>query len=97
MVCLFEGSTEIDSIRYPNKISTYKSKKFLGDYLRYRLGLEKGVKVTAEDFSNYGRDNITISKINEGSYYFELLLMKFDTKRIFYFSCSLSLFYKNLV
>ncbi len=71
MVCLFEGSTEIDSIRYPNKISTYKSKRLLGDYLRYRLGLDKGVKVTAEDFSKYGRDNITISKINEGSYYFD--------------------------
>jgi hypothetical protein len=71
MVCLLEGSMEIDSVRYPNKISTLKSKKILGDYLRNRLGILPGIKVTEKDFARYGRNNITISKINEGSYYFD--------------------------
>ena len=72
MVCLQEGSTAKNKpIRYPNKISSFKSKKILGDYLRYRLGVPSGAMVTEKDFARYGRNNITISKINEGSYYFD--------------------------
>jgi hypothetical protein len=71
MVCLMEGTTELNGLRYPNKISTYKDKKILGDYLRERMNLKAGTYVTENDFKKYGRDNITISKINDGVFYFD--------------------------
>jgi hypothetical protein len=71
MVCLMEGTAEINGLRYPNKISTYKDKKILGDYLRGRMKLKIGSYVTEKQFKQYGRDNITISKISDGVYYFD--------------------------
>jgi hypothetical protein len=66
-----EGTAEINGLRYPNKISTYKDKKILGDYLRGRMKLKIGSYVTEKQFKQYGRDNITISKISDGIYYFD--------------------------
>lgn len=71
MTGLLEGSTLIGGLRYPNKISSFKSKKIMGDYLRKRLGLSEGEFVTHQVFENYGRDNITISIIGEGVYYMD--------------------------
>jgi hypothetical protein len=71
MVGLFEGTQIINELRYPNKISTYKDKKILGDYIRERMKLEKGVFVTKENFDEYGRNSITIKKIGEGQFYFD--------------------------
>ena len=71
MVCLMEGTAEINGLRYPNKISTYKDKKILGDYLRTRMKLKIGSFVTENQFKQYGRDTITISKISDGVYYFD--------------------------
>ncbi|MBM72228.1 MAG: hypothetical protein CL847_05550 [Crocinitomicaceae bacterium] len=68
---LLEGSTIIDGLRYPNKISSFKSKKIMGDYLRKRLSLKEGEFVTKQVFQNYGRDNITISLISEGVYFMD--------------------------
>ena len=55
----------------PNKISTYKDKKILGDYLRGRMKLKVGTYVTENHFKKYGRDTITISRISDGVYYFD--------------------------
>jgi|LakMenEpi03Aug12_release.lakeMendotaPanAssembly.Ray.scaffolds.fasta_scaffold569755_2 hypothetical protein len=71
MVCLMEGTNVINGLRYPNKISTYKDKKKLGDYLRRRMKLKPGSYVTKNDFKRYGRDTITITKISDGVYYFD--------------------------
>lgn len=71
MTGLLEGSTLIGGLRYPNKISSFKSKKIMGDYLRKRLGLSQGDFVTKQTFENYGRDNITISIIGEGVYFMD--------------------------
>jgi hypothetical protein len=71
MVCLMEGTADINGLRYPNKISTYKDKKILGDYLRSRMKLKVGTYVTENHFNKYGRDTITISKISDGVYYFD--------------------------
>lgn len=71
MVGLLEGNLKIDDKRYPNKIASFKSKKILGDYLRKRIGLAPGEFVTKKSLELYGRDNISISLISEGVYYFD--------------------------
>ena len=71
MEALLEGSSIIDGLRYPNKISSFKSKKIMGDYLRRRMGLTKGKFVTRQMFENYGRDNISISLLGEGVYFMD--------------------------
>jgi len=71
MAALLEGSLTIDGLRYPNKISSFRSKKTMGDYLRRRMGLPKGKFVTKQMFENYGRDNISISLLGEGVYFMD--------------------------
>lgn len=71
MEALLEGSSIIDGLRYPNKISSFKSKKIMGDYLRRRMGLTEGKFVTRQMFENYGRDNISISLLGEGVYFMD--------------------------
>ena len=55
MAALLEGSLTIDGLRYPNKISSFRSKKIMGDYLRRRMGIPKGKFVTKQMFDHYGR------------------------------------------
>jgi len=71
MPALLEGSLKIDGLRYPNKISSFRSKKTMGDYLRRRMGLTEGKFVTRQMFENYGRDNISISLLGEGVYFMD--------------------------
>lgn len=71
MAALLEGSSIIDGLRYPNKISSFKPKRIMGDYLRRRMGLTEGKFVTRQMFENYGRDNISISLLGEGVYFMD--------------------------
>jgi hypothetical protein len=71
MTGLLEGSIVIDGLRYPNKISSFKSKKIMGDYLRQRIGFGQGEFVTKKSLELYGRDNISISLLGAGVYYFD--------------------------
>lgn len=71
MAALLEGINKIEGLRYPNKISSFRSKKIMGDYLRRRMGIPKGKFVTRQMFENYGRDNISISLLGEGVYYMD--------------------------
>lgn len=43
----------------------------LGMYFRYRLGLKSGQPVTLADLKNYGRTDVTISKIDEEHYFLD--------------------------
>lgn len=45
MQMLLEGTQTVDDIEYPKQISTYKSKKELGLYLRKRIGDAIGIKL----------------------------------------------------
>jgi len=67
---LLEGTQTIQGRRYPNKISSYPSKRILGDYLRMRMSLPLGCYVTPEMFSRYGRDTITMS-LHDDLYFFD--------------------------
>lgn len=93
MQMLLEGTQKIENIDYPKQISTYKSKKELGIYLRKRIGnrINKNLiipieskeefKRKASKFSDklinvdmlneYGRNNINIKLIGDGTYYFD--------------------------
>jgi len=71
MIGILEGTQPIFGERFPNKISSYKDKTILGDYLRRRMGIDQGDFVTELDFFNYGRNNIGIKKIGDSTYQFD--------------------------
>lgn len=71
MIGLLEGVQTIDGVKYPKQISTSPSKALFGKYLRQRLGIQSGKKITKEDLENYGRSDIGIALIGEGVYYFD--------------------------
>ena len=58
MQMLLEGKQEVDRIEYPKQISTYKSKKELGLYLRKRIGNAIGINLiiptnSKDDFKSH--------------------------------------------
>lgn len=73
---LFEGSQEVDGVRFPKQIGSIPRKSDMGLYLRNRLGLppvspnrHPSERVTREQLVRYGRDNIRISLLQPGMYY----------------------------
>ena len=63
MQMLLEGTQTVDDIEYPKQISTYKSKKELGLYLRKRIGDAIGIKlIIPTDSKDEFRTNINIYK-----------------------------------
>ena len=71
MECLFEGNQEDNGIVYPKQIASAPSKSLLGEYLRFRIGVPSGARVTRRDLNRYGRDYISVSLQAEGIYYFD--------------------------
>jgi hypothetical protein len=71
MLGKLEGSQPIGELKYPKQISTFPHKDQLGKYLRDRLGVEHGKRVTMEDLMRYGKTSISVSLIQEGVYYFD--------------------------
>lgn len=68
---LLEGNYNIDGVIYPKQVSSSPRKSIMGEYLRQRLGLESGAKVTRADLERYGRTSISVSLQSEGIYYFD--------------------------
>ncbi|WP_419750018.1 restriction endonuclease PLD domain-containing protein [Terrisporobacter petrolearius] len=68
---LLEGSYTKNNTIYPKQIASFPKKEDLGIYIRNRLGVKLGEKVTMEDLKRYGRDNVDISLISEGVYYID--------------------------
>ncbi len=66
---LLEGSQDENGVKYPKQISSLPRKSLMGEYLRYRLGVPLGQRVTVEDLQRYGRMDISISLQDEGIYY----------------------------
>lgn len=52
-------------------IQTTENNSLLGAYFRERLGVPDGAPVTINHLNNYGRDDVTISKIDEETYYLD--------------------------
>jgi hypothetical protein len=68
---LMEGSQPIDGVRYPKQISTFPNKRDFGAYIRNRIGVPSGSRVTKAQLEAYGRTHIDVSLMGEGIYYFD--------------------------
>jgi len=71
MVCLLEGTQDLDGSRAPKQISTYNDKSILGSYLRERLNVSSNHIITYQDLQLYGRDHIEITLLDDGRYFFD--------------------------
>ncbi|ETS92684.1 restriction endonuclease PLD domain-containing protein [Veillonella sp. AS16] len=81
MEASLEGEQKYDNKIYPKQIASYKAqrpyldgiristKSILGRYLRKRLNVSLDDLITLETLENYGRTTITLSLIEEGTYY----------------------------
>ncbi|MCL2046345.1 MAG: NgoFVII family restriction endonuclease [Oscillospiraceae bacterium] len=68
---LMEGSYIMGGKVYPKQISSFPAKSILGKYLRNRIGVPSGTRVTMNDLIRYGRTSVDVSLIGEGIYYFD--------------------------
>ncbi len=67
---LLEGTYTMGGIVYPKQISSFPEKDILGKYIRKRLSLPEGARVTKADLERYGRTHVDVSLQSEGVYYF---------------------------
>lgn len=67
---LLEGSQDnkSDGLVYPKQMCSSPNKNILGKYLRKRLGVGLGHKITRRDLERYGRTDIKITLLGEGIY-----------------------------
>lgn len=70
MECMVEGTQEIDHITYPKQLSSAWDKSEIGVYLRRRLGVASGVRVTMDDLDRYGRRYVEITRDNRMNVYY---------------------------
>lgn len=71
---LLEGNGKVSDfpgIKFPKQISSFPDKKDLGLYIKRRLGLNPGQRVSKNDLDRYGRTHIDVSLLGEGIYYFD--------------------------
>jgi hypothetical protein len=68
---LLEGNYEIGELTYPKQISSFPLKRILGEYIRQRIGVPNGARITRRNLENYGRTTIDVSLIGQGLYYFD--------------------------
>ncbi|MGD0887205.1 MAG: restriction endonuclease PLD domain-containing protein [Thermodesulfovibrionales bacterium] len=73
---LLEGNYEIDGVKYPKQISSFPEKRVLGEYIRRRIGVPLGARVTRRHLENYGRTHIDVSLQGEGIYYFDFSVQR---------------------
>ena len=71
MCCLLEGTQRINGETVPKQISTYDDKSELGVYFRNRMRLPLNYKITFNDLLTYGRTDVDVSLLDDGSYYFD--------------------------
>ena len=69
MKCRLEGSQPVNGVKYPKQIASAPHKDELGKYLRDRLGLESGTRISRSHLMRYGRDTVSISKMSDGMYF----------------------------
>lgn len=67
----FEGIQTVNGEKCIKQITSYPEKNILGRYIRKRLGLNPYDKIEYEHLKNYGRDDITITRVGAGLYEFD--------------------------
>jgi hypothetical protein len=69
MTGFLEGSQEIDGRKYPKQLASHPEKNILGRYLKSRLGVQAGRKVSLADLDRYGRRSVLLSQLGPGRYF----------------------------
>lgn len=69
MVGYFEGSQPVDGITYPKQFASTPEKAILGRYIRGRLGVGLGHRITANDLRKYGRTSVGMSYMGPNRYF----------------------------
>jgi hypothetical protein len=64
-----EGSQPIDGIKHPKQLASFPHKDDLGKYFRDRMGIDHDIRITREDLVKYGRSDVSVSMLSEGSYF----------------------------
>jgi hypothetical protein len=67
---LLEGNYSVDNVLYPKQISSFPEKRILGSYIRHRIGVADGARVTRRQLDRYGRTHIDVTLQSEGVYFF---------------------------
>ncbi|MBL7994867.1 NgoFVII family restriction endonuclease [bacterium] len=67
---LLEGNYPVNGVIYPKQISSFPEKRHLGSYIRQRIGVADGARVTRRHLERYGRTHIDVSLQTEGVYFF---------------------------
>lgn len=78
-IVLTDDGKYLDCVRAQSNgkaIHTYRDNSLLGTYLRHRLGVPSGHKVTVADFVRYGRSDVTVYKIDNETYYMDFSVAK---------------------
>lgn len=68
---MLEGTQPFMGATYPKQISSFPEKSTLGTYIRQRIGVANGTRVTRRHLERYGRTNIDISLQSDGVYFFD--------------------------
>lgn len=71
---IFDDGTKMTMVTQAaggKQLTTPDSNQILGKYLRHRLGLQSGAKVTFHDFQKYGRSDVKIYKQSSSLYYLD--------------------------
>jgi len=71
MTGLLEGSQPVNNIDYPKQIASVPQKRIMGEYIRNRINVPLGAKITKEHLDAYGRTSVDVSLEEEGIYYFD--------------------------
>jgi len=68
MVCSVEGTQDVQGKKYPKQLTSADDKSVFGEYIRKRMGVSSGEKVTMDDLNKYGRKDIEITKQGDNKY-----------------------------
>lgn len=71
-----EGTSNKKGIVNPKQLTSAKTKKIFGEYIRKRIGVSSNAFITKKDLLRYGRTDIKISLISEGVYYLDFSVKK---------------------
>lgn len=68
-----EGSQPLagNDLKFPKNLTSYIHNNEFGIYVRVRMGIPLGQLILREDLMRYGRDTISVSKIEEGVYFLD--------------------------
>lgn len=75
---LLEGNQTENGEIFPKQIASHPLKRTLGQYIRTRLGVPSGRRITVEDLDRYGRRDVEISLQAEGIYFFDFSVRQDD-------------------